>query len=125
MDNYPDDSYLSGVEVLMMGWLGPVRGEFRWYANLIFLYVTYKLFTGTPIFGKWLLSLAMLLSAATMLFPYHRNTYGQFRQVHSSFGIRSFENIIAFEVGVYFWAASLLIAAAGILVPNKTMEPTR
>lgn len=123
MDNYPDDTYLFGIEILVMGWIGPIHGEFRWYANLIFLYVTYKLFTGAPIIGKWLLFLAMFLSAATMLFPYHRNTYGQVRHIYAHFGIRSFNNIVSFEVGVYFWAASMLIAAAGILAPNTSFKP--
>jgi hypothetical protein len=122
-DDYPDDSYQFGVEILACGWLGPLYGEFRWYANLIFLYVTYKLFTGAPIFCRWLLFLALFLSAATMLFPYQRNTYGQLGHIYSHFGIRSFSDIVSFELGVYVWVASMLIAAAGILAPNNSFKP--
>jgi hypothetical protein len=125
IDSYPDDRYRFGIGILACGWVGPLHGEFRWYANLIFLYVMYKLFSGAPIFCRWLLFLALFLSAATMLFPYHRNTYGQFGHTYAHFGIRSFSNIVSFELGVYLWAASMLLAAAGVLAANNSLKPTR
>lgn len=123
MEDYPDDRYQFGIETLASGWLGPLYGEFRWYANLIFIYVIYKLLAGRPVFCRWLLFLALSLSAATMLFPYHRNTYGKFDHMYSWFGARSFSDIISFEFGVYVWAASMAIAAVGILAPENSFKP--
>jgi hypothetical protein len=58
---------ISGIEILLMGWLGPLALNLAWYANPFFLFACFKLSTGGQA-ATWASVIAILLAADTFRF---------------------------------------------------------
>lgn len=46
ISTYVEKYQISGFQILAMGWLGPLTGIFAWYANILFLFAVWRLFSG-------------------------------------------------------------------------------
>lgn len=92
-----------GINLLLLGWIGPLAGIFSWYANPFFLYVCRKLLSkssGTPTTAA---ALSVLL-ASTMFF-YERIPLG---------GGGSPVSIYGYGWGAFLWYSAILLAAAAL-----------
>lgn len=104
-DDYPEDAYQFGLEILFEGWFGIVALEFHWYANPLFFYVIYRAWNGRHVPAKALFAVALFLAAITVVFPV----------VDTDYGITTFSPYLAHvkEVlfGTYIWAACMALGA--------------
>lgn len=66
---YFDQRQFSGMEILTLGWLGPLALNIAWYANPLFLYTALRMFGDRPAFTS--IILATLLSLDAWLYSSH------------------------------------------------------
>lgn len=112
VDDYPDDRWMFGGEILLEGWIGALAGDFFWYANIIFFYVMYRVWVRKGFRVRWLMAPLLALAGCSTLFPA--------LQTHSA--VLS----IALPVlpGVYVWGVAMLLAACMcVLAPGKSTAP--
>jgi len=46
ISTYVEKYQIPGLQILTVGWLGPLSGTFAWYANIFFLFAVWQLFSG-------------------------------------------------------------------------------
>lgn len=93
---------LSGIEVLLEGWLSPVAANFAWFANPLFLIAAFNVISGKP-------APALALTAAVLGFDAFR-----FSELPSAVTMHP---VYGLGWGAVVWLAALLLmmAAAGTL----------
>ncbi len=96
----PAGSNLTGVEILLEGWLSPIAANFAWFANPLFLIAVFKIMSGKP-------APALALTAAVLGFDSFR-----FSELPSSV---SMHPVYGLGWGAVVWLAALLLmmSAAG------------
>jgi hypothetical protein len=104
-DDYPEDHYIFGIEILLEGWIGVIAAELHWYANLVFFYVIYRAWNHRHIPAKGLFSALLLLPAITVLFPVVRTSYGT---ITLSPYLSTMKAVL---FGTYIWSACMLLGA--------------
>jgi hypothetical protein len=60
---YAEQRRMTGAEILALGWLSPLIGNFAWFANALFLWSLLRLGFGKPAVGLALLSTLLSLDA--------------------------------------------------------------
>jgi hypothetical protein len=104
-DDYPVDRIDFGFKLLFMGWAGPVAGDFAWYANIPFFYVTCRARRKKPVRARGFLAGLLVLAGCLVIFP----------------GMHEFSwylsHAIEVWMGVYVWAGSMLLAACVAMIP--------
>ncbi|HEY3301288.1 MAG TPA: hypothetical protein VGJ90_10985, partial [Methylophilaceae bacterium] len=63
---YQAQQLIGGASILVMGWLGPLEGNFAWYANPFYIYAVLSVLNGNVPFRTT--SIALFLSLDTLLF---------------------------------------------------------
>ena len=112
-DDYPTDHCMFRIEILLKGWAGPLAGDFAWYANPLFLYVSHSVWRHKNIRARWLLAILLLLASTFVLIP----------ALHSYSWFLSQSKVIL--IGSYTWGCSMLFAAiAAVVAPNNSFKPT-
>ncbi|MBI5437441.1 MAG: hypothetical protein HY936_00530 [Nitrosomonadales bacterium] len=109
---YSNYQRLPGYEILAMGWLSPLVGNFAWFANIFFLYGVQQLISGkAPIKSS---ILAALLSLDTFRFDqYLMNEGGATTPVYG------------YGWGAVFWffSISILLTAVGTRQLETSVHP--
>ena len=101
----------TGLIILAMGWLGPLVGQFAWFANLLLpiaLWVAAKSRSGARRFGLILAVLLGLLAASAMFW--------------SSVPMDNGENVIVrYRPGYWLWIAAVIGGAlwVGIIAAKE------
>lgn len=112
-DDYPTDRFLFGFEILLKGWAGPLTGDFAWYANPIFLYVSCSLWRRKNIRARRFWAALLVVAATSVLVP----------GLHAYSWLLSQSQVVL--VGAYVWGCSMLLAAiAAIALPRIPSRPT-
>ena len=104
---YPGVEYRSSVYVLAAGWLGPVSGNFGWYANVCFFWSLYYAAR-----ERYRASLATSATAAILsLFAFVVTEW-------NAPGIRGVWGVVSLGHGAYIWVAAmwLLLLINGCLL---------
>jgi hypothetical protein len=112
-DDYPEDRMRFGFEILLMGWAGPLAGDFAWYANILFFYVFYRIRRKKPVRARWLVVALLVLASCSVLFPaWHAYSF-------------LLSTSLVVMVGAYVWASSMLFAAyAALASTSDSFKPT-
>lgn len=105
---YSERHWLSGYEILFMGWLSPLVGNFAWFANLFFLYAFFQLKAGRmPIKSS---IFAAVLSLDTFRFDeYMMNEGGSTTPVYG----------YGWGAILWFLSITLLLTAVGTQQPDS------
>ena len=93
---YPGVEYRSSIDVLAAGWLGPISGNFGWYANVFFFWSLYYAAR-----ERYRAALAMSAGAAILsLFAFVVTRW-------NAPGIRGIWGVVSLGHGAYIWVASV------------------
>ena len=105
---YAKQQHLSGLEILMMGWLSPLVLNFAWFANVFFVYAVFQLLRGRAALKSSLLAVA--LSFDTFRFDmYLMNEGGSSTPVYG----------YGWGAVLWFLSISLLLSAAATREQEK------
>ncbi len=102
------DPVWPGLQILAIGWLGVLVGQFAWLANP--LWMAGMLFF---VFRKWMVTL--IFSGPALLFALNTLTMFVTELPADEAGINTF-HLVRLRIGFYLWLASLLVLFAGALV---------
>jgi len=91
---YKEDS-LIGLQILSVGWLGPLTGNFSWYANILFFIGLFRVVSGKS--TEILLFIAIILVLSTF-------TLGNF-----SSGLESSDTVYGYGFGFILWTLSFFL----------------
>lgn len=110
--HYGGSSSTRGIEILMVGWLGLLVLDVRWYANLFYFYGMARLFSGKKTFAAAVVAVA--IGSLTFFLPI--NHYPDEGRIF---------RVLYLGLGAYFWFFSLLIALAVAVYEKKGPDALR